>query len=75
MLSVVPLVTVSTLNVLIYTALVKSSNLNMDESRLINLKIENMNFKLMSMKNSAFNFIKLQKHLFLADIIESKFNI
>ena len=33
-LSIVPLVTVSTLNVLIYTALVKSSNLNMDESRL-----------------------------------------
>ena len=33
MLSIVPLVTVSTLNVLIYNALVKSSNLQMDESR------------------------------------------
>ena len=33
MLSVLPLVTVSTLNVLIYNALVKSSNLHLDESR------------------------------------------
>ena len=32
-LSVLPLVTVSTLNVLIYNALVKSSNLHLDESR------------------------------------------